>query len=153
MKVYRITSTLYSKDMSGKGAALYGGRWNEKEWPMLYTSSSRALCILELIVHSKEMLMYNNFSMLEIEIPEGEGLGVIMKAQQLPKKWNQQQIITQEIGTKFLKTGKHLYMKVPSVIVPEEYNIVINPLHVRREDLKISLVEAYSLDERLLNRY
>jgi RES domain-containing protein len=70
MILYRIAKCNYAGDLSGTGARLYGGRWNSEGKPMLYTASSRALAVLEVLVHLSPLLVPNNFCLVEIEVPE-----------------------------------------------------------------------------------
>ena len=70
MIVFRLSKSRFSKDLSGRGAELAGGRWNSKGLPMLYTSSSRALCTAEIAVHSPLGIVPMDYEIIEIEIPD-----------------------------------------------------------------------------------
>jgi RES domain-containing protein len=70
MEVYRIATTRYSHDLTGIGARLYGGRWNQKGTAMLYTSKSRALAALEFLVHLPLSLAPSGLKIVTLQIPD-----------------------------------------------------------------------------------
>ena len=152
MIVYRISKEKYHKDISGIGSRIYGGRWNYKGFPTLYTSETRALCTLELLVHTDNDLLPPNLKLLSIEIPLLEEEIVSVQIKDLPKKWRKSPPLEllKMIGKKNLIDQNKLAIKVPSVIIPDEYNVVINPLHEDFKDVKIEKAENYKIDIRLL---
>jgi len=151
MIVYRIANCNYAGDLTGTGARLYGGRWNSEGKSMLYTASSRALAVLEVLVHLPPLLVPNNFCLVEIEIPEDNIY--TLNAALLPANWRDipPPMTLRNLGDEFLKKSEYLVMKVPSSIVPAEYNYLINPLHPAASMIKLTNTEAFSFDERLLN--
>lgn len=70
MKLYRIATTAHIKDLSGAGARLYGGRWNEKGVAVVYTSESRALAVLEYLVHLPMVFAPGELSIMELKVPD-----------------------------------------------------------------------------------
>jgi RES domain-containing protein len=151
MILYRIANCNYAGDLTGTGTRLYGGRWNSEGKPMLYTASSRALAVLEVLVHLPPLLVPDNFCLVEIEIPE-DNIYVLNPAL-LPANWREipPPVTLRQLGDEFLKKRECLAMKVPSSIVPAEYNYLINPLHPAAWAIKLTNTEAFSFDERLLN--
>ena len=151
MVLYRISNCNYAGDLSGTGARLYGGRWNSEGKSMLYTASSRALAALEVLVHLPPLLVPNNFCLTEIEVPENSiyTLDLVL----LPANWRDisPPITLRQLGDEFLKKCEKLVMKVPSSIVPAEYNYLLNPLHPEASKAKVINREPFSFDERLLN--
>lgn len=150
MTVFRLSKSKYSRDLSGHGAENTGGRWNSRGTPMLYTSQSRALCTTEIAVHIPLGIVPKDYEMISIEIPDSIKIAVL-KTSELPDDWNSipHGNSTQLIGDAFIREGKSLVLKVPSVVVPGDYNFLINPLH--RDIAKISIIttELFSFDERL----
>jgi RES domain-containing protein len=69
MKVYRLCNRQFSNDLSGKGAELFGGRWNSKGTAILYTSESRALCLTEVLVHATSNSIPDDYHLVTIELP------------------------------------------------------------------------------------
>ena len=148
MIVYRLTSTRYAHDLSGRGAEMAGGRWNTKGVALLYTSQSRALSMLEVAVHLSFSNKPIHYSIVSIELPEVPF--VECHASILSPHWKAwpPHPSTQMIGDLFVKEGKHLILKVPSVLVPEEYNYLVNPKHKDATTLKIIAIEPFTFDTR-----
>lgn len=146
MFVYRLTKKEF-QSLSGRGAELYGGRWNSKGNPMVYTSSSKALAHTECLVHLFTDIL-PDFVMLTIEIPDP---GEIQEVCKLPKNWNVNppDCGTKNIGDHFLIENKHLVMKVPSAVVEGEFNYMLNPLHEDMAKVKIIASNPFSFDERI----
>jgi len=152
MKVFRITKKKYQNDLSGKGAELFGGRWNPIGTAALYTSETRALCVLELLAHTPKEIMPETYIIQTIEIPSKLEREILkLDIDSLDKSWNslQPQEWTENIGLEYFNKGK-LGISVPSAIINMEFNIVLNPLHPKFN--KISIVEKvnFELDRRLL---
>lgn len=150
MIVYRLTKTYFSDDLSGRGAEIHGGRWNSKGYALLYTSESRALCITEIAVHTPLGVVPLDYSLCIIQIPEGSSIQVVSSAD-LPIDWMSYPYSdsTQSIGDHFIRARKNLVLKVPSVVVPGEYNYLINPAHPDFPKISISKAEPFAFDERL----
>ena len=151
MVVYRIANCNYAADLSGTGARLYGGRWNSEGKAMLYTASSRALAVLEVLVHLNTLIVPNNFCLTEIEVPDNDIFS--LDETLLPSNWRDisPPLMLRELGDEFLKKRGHLLLKVPSSIVPAEYNYLLNPLHPDAIKARLVNREPFSFDERLLN--
>jgi RES domain-containing protein len=150
MIVYRICAKKFAHDLSGAGAEKYGGRWNNIGQPLLYTSAHRSLCVLELAVHTPLHLIKNmSLVLLSIQIPDGDA--VIVPSKGLPYQWNQtpHTDVSQQFGDEFIKENKYLAMRVPSIIVREEYNILINPRHAMAHHVKLVDVVDFTIDNRL----
>jgi len=153
MIVFRLSKTKYNKDLSGKGAEISGGRWNSKGMPMIYTSLSRALCTVEIAVHTPLGNLPKEYNLITIEIPDHCQM-TELKASKLPANWKSfpHPNSTQTVGDKFLMNSKYLGMKVPSVVVQGDYNLLINPNHRDIHNIKIVNIEPFTFDERLFNR-
>lgn len=151
MIVYRICKDRFTKDLNGTGAKLHGGRWNNTGTALLYSAESRSLCTLELAVHLPLGITPKNFKLVSIEIPDSSIK--ILKTAQLPKDWNTlpHGNATQEIGDLFVKENKVLVLKVPSTIVNQEYNYLVNPEHELFDKVKVRKVEEFSFDTRLFS--
>ncbi len=150
MIVFRLANKKYSKDLSGIGAEITGGRWNYKGTRVLYTSDSRALCMAEVAVHTPVGVMPKDYYLITIEIPD-YGHVSFLDLKTLPENWRKFPYSkeTQELGDKFINEGKYLYFKVPSAVVQGDYNILINPFHEDFDKVKIIKTEKFSFDERL----
>ena len=150
MILYRIAKCVYVNDLSGTGARLYGGRWNSVGRPMVYLASSRALAVLEVLVHLSPTIFPGEFCLAEFEIPDDSILNVDIK--QLPVNWQDPSPPSElkQIGDNFLKLQQHLLLKVPSVIVTNDFNYLLNPLHAEAGKIRLLKQEPFSFDERLV---
>ena len=150
MIVFRLSHTEYCNDLSGKGASIYGGRWNSKGKSLLYTSDSRALCITEVAVHTPLGIVPVDYSLGIIEIPDTSMIQEISLGQ-LPDDWKSfpHSASTQLIGDQFIRDRKKLILKVPSAVVPGEYNYLINPAHPEFSTITLLRTEPFIFDERL----
>jgi RES domain-containing protein len=149
MILYRIVKCSYAADLAGTGARLYGGRWNSEGRPALYLASSRSLAVLEVLVHLPPLMIPNDYCLVEIEAPDSV---TEIKTNDLPVNWKDVSPPNslKLIGDTFLQKQEHLLMKVPSSIVPMEYNYLLNPLHKDINKVKILSKEPFDFDERLV---
>ena len=149
MILYRISSAKYADDLSGNGARLYGGRWNSEGKPMVYLASSRSLAVLESLAHIVATNIPADFVILTIETPDDF---LAIPENVLPDNWNEypEQHILKQIGNSFLQRNEHLLLKVPSALVPEEFNYLMNPLHAKAAKVKVIKKVPFNFDQRLL---
>ncbi len=147
MILYRIARRPYA-DLSGTGARLFGGRWNSEGKAMVYLTSSRSLAMLEALVHLSPTNVPDDFCIMTIEAPE-DILEVPVKT--LPPNWYEypEPNNLKLIGNNFLAEKKHLLLKVPSAIVKEEFNYLLNPQHPDAGRVKILAIEPFMFDQRL----
>lgn len=133
---------------TGEGARLFGGRWNEVGTLMVYTSGSLSLSTLELFVNldaSPPSTM--NLMSIEALIPKE----IIIEAKDIPKEWNSIPVesASQNLGSQWVIENKSAVLKVPSAIIPNEYNYLLNPNHKDFQKIKIKDAEAFSIDNRM----
>lgn len=149
MRLYRIVRSAYA-DLTGNGARLYGGRWNSEGRPVVYFASSRSLAVLEALAHLSPTNMPDDFCMMIVEAPDNSVTALDINT--LPEHWQEypEQNILKQIGNRFLAEKQHLLLKVPSAIVKEEYNYLLNPLHSSADKVKIIGKQPFSFDARLL---
>lgn len=130
--------------LSGEGARLYGGRWNPPGKPVIYASTSRALAVLEALVHLATEARSMRFLLYALALPKRVRLD-----HHAGKRAPLALESSQEIGRAWLETGTTLALVVPSVIVPQEANYVLNVSHPQFARLELSTPESFSFDERL----
>lgn len=150
MLVFNIRKARYSKSLQASGVA---NRWNKNDEFVIYTGSSRALSTLELVVHRSSISIDNSYKLLVIEIDCEEDEIYEIKKSKLPKNWQSVEAYPelQEIGSAWYQAFKYLVMKVPSSIIPKEYNYLINTKHPDfASKVKIKELEDYNWDDRLL---
>jgi RES domain-containing protein len=151
MILYRVGNCNYINDLTGTGSRLYGGRWNSIGKPMVYLASSRSLAVLEVLAHSSTNTAPLTFCIAEFEVPDNSIFTV--GEEFLPTNWRNPSApkILQQFGDTFLTKKDFLLMKVPSVIVPQEFNFLVNPLHTEASLIKILKSEPFMFDNRLFN--
>ncbi len=151
MVVYRLSKMAFKDDLKGIGAEKFGGRWNNAGVPILYTCEHRSLALLEVAVHVQLNFMPTDYYMIEIEIPD-VSINTPMLGE-LPYNWyqNPPNHVAQEFGDEFVENDNYLALKVPSAIVKQEYNILINPRHRLASQVKIIKSYPFAFDKRLLN--
>jgi len=156
MKVFRIEREKYlNTTLSGIGASMDdGNRWNSRFTRLVYTAESRALALLEVAVHLdlSEDLPTDRY-LVEIEVPDDAVLQEI-RFEELPADWNEQPptTSTQAIGDDFVLQNAALILKVPSCIVPDEFNYLINPNHVAMQGVRVCKTLAMGFDGRLARK-
>jgi len=145
-----VKSRERSRDLTGKGAFLYGGRWNHPGTFMLYTSETSSLAILEILVHLDESEFPPNMYLMKIEIPDSNAI-FSLPQNELPRDWRKPENLSlKTMGDHFIKNNQYLAIKVPSAINPEEFNILLNPGFPNYYDrVKIVNAEPFILDQRL----
>jgi len=150
MILYRIVKCNYARDLSGTGARLYGGRWNSEGKPAVYLASSGSLAVLEVLVHLPPLMIPDDFCLVEIEVPDNSISQIAIEG--LPENWKDisPPVALKEIGDDFLKKQTFLLLKMPSSIVPMEYNYLLNPLYPGIKKVKIVKSEPFDFDSRLV---
>ncbi|MDP3747337.1 MAG: RES family NAD+ phosphorylase [Phenylobacterium sp.] len=146
MIVHRLAKAAFTA-LDGEGARLFGGRWNSPGRPMIYAAASPSLAVLEVLVHLDlpPELMPDDYRLLSLELPDP---GPIEHIEQTPEDDGARLAI----GDRFLTDMASLALTVPSVVVPQERNTLINPRHPAAVGLRLVSNEPFSLDARLLGR-
>ncbi|MNX57934.1 RES domain protein [compost metagenome] len=149
MLLYRISLCKRARDMSGEGARLFGGRWNSVGVPMLYLASSRALAALEVLAHFTTVQDPESFCMTVFDVPD-HSIEELEK-HLLPKNWNSfpSPSLLKKKGDVFVKNNSSLLLKVPSAIVEDECNYILNVNHPLLAKVKIVDSKPFIFDKRL----
>jgi RES domain-containing protein len=148
---WRLTKEkLISEAFSGMGARIYGGRWNHKGILVVYIGGSIALAALEGFVHLDKDGKKIKFAYLRVEIPDSVKVKEI-STRSLPKNWRDEPApkSTKDIGTDWAERLESVILKIPSVLIPAEYNYILNPLHSDFPKLIIGKPIAFSFDPRM----
>ena len=148
MIIYRLTNAGFVNDLSGTGSKLYGGRWNSAGFNAIYTTENISLAVLEILVHLKQFNTPPNYYLLSIQIPDSI-MPVVIHKGKLKDGWKDDISYTQFIGNEFLKSSNDLLIKVPSAIIDQENNFIINPKHPAISKLKIVTTHIFEFDKRL----
>lgn len=139
-------------DLGGKGAEKTGGRWNRPGRPVVYSASSVALACLETVVHLNAAGLPLNRFLVRIEVPDElwQARRTLTPAD-LPVGWSAipEGKVSLDIGDGWLQDARTALLAVPSVIVPEESNVLINPLHPQAAGIHAAKVRPWFYDQRL----
>lgn len=151
MKVFRLSRKKYPTELSGKGAATFGARWNSPGIEMVYTAESRALAMAEVFVHLSLAMMPDDYLMLTIEIPESVSVKVL-DCDTLPDDWSESpyNFKTQKIDDRFIAAREACVLKVPSSVVQGDFNYLINPYHADFGLIKVVDSIDFVFDRRLI---
>jgi RES domain-containing protein len=149
MEGWRITrAKKLGEAFSGEGARLFGGRWNSQGIRMVYAAGTRSLAILEVLAHLTKAAPLNNYILYRIECDDS----LVQILSDLPRGWNSEPptSVSQSIGDAWMRSATHPVLSVPSAIVPEERNYLLNPAHSEFSRILIEKPVAYRIDPRLL---
>ncbi len=149
MRVWRLTTRKYvSVAFSGEGAAREGGRWNREGSAVVYTASSLALAALELFVNLSRRSS-PPLAAIPVEVPEKIRMEELAAAD-LPSNWRGFDAkATQGLGERWLASHGSAILSVPSVVIPQERNYVLNPKHKDFAKLRIGKPEFFEFDSRM----
>ncbi len=145
MIVYRLCKAAHIA-LDGEGARLWGGRWNSAGSPMVYTAATPSLAVLEILVHLDlpAELLPDDLRLLSIEVPDDA------PSYQLDADPNDDAACLAQ-GDAFLVAGEALSLRVRSVVVPQEWNILLNVRHAEMSRVTIIANEPFQLDPRLVH--
>ncbi|MBC7980502.1 MAG: RES family NAD+ phosphorylase [Armatimonadetes bacterium] len=147
---WRIAKAKYAAEvMSGHGAEKYGGRWNSSGRPVVYTSCHQSLAALETLVHLNPPVALD-YVIVRLEFHDSM-INVIQNSD-LPKNWRSEPPppACQSIGNTWIKESRHAVLAIPSIIIPDEINYLINPRHPDFGKIKVSKPKPFNFDRRLI---
>lgn len=151
MQVFRLARYARRYDLSGYGAFLYGGRWNLRGTSVLYTAEARSLAIMEVLVHLTSEELPADMYLLTLDVPDTSSRTELSVAD-MPTDWRRTGMSqpTALLGHAWLESGATLALRVPSVVVPQEHNLLLNPAHPEFAQVKLAAEpELFYFDERL----
>lgn len=150
LETWRIVTRKWAETaFDGEGARLYGGRWNSPGRAVVYLADSRALAALESLVHHPGIpnLGYVRFPVRFksslVEAISTTGLEASIRSLVVAPE-------TQAVGDQWLRQGRKPVLKVPSAIIPEEFNYLLNPVHPKFDQIEIGAAEGFAFDPRLV---
>jgi RES domain-containing protein len=151
LSAWRVIPALHAPDaFAGEGAVRHGGRWNSRGRAVVYTSEHKSLAALEALAHvdPARPLHY-----VAIKIEFAETLLERLPADRLPADWQRLPFseATRNIGDAWLVEARSAVLAVPSVLIPEELNYLLNPAHPDFPKIAIGDATDFTFDPRLLN--
>lgn len=149
IKVWRLAKGEYVAS-NGDGAKKYGGRWNPPGLAVVYTSESLSLVALEALVHADSDLLPVDLVILSADIPDTLPIQSLT-LKQLPSKWNDFPVPSalQAIGVDWVRANKFVGLRVPSAVVVQESNVLLNPAHPDFSHIHWEDVGLFQWDSRL----
>jgi RES domain-containing protein len=152
-RIATVTPQYAAEDMSGSGAKATGGRWNKVDVAVLYTASNRSLACLETLVHVVAGGLPLNRILVRIDVPDDvwKAATYFDAADAKNVGWDVQPagMVSIDAGSNWAKSGASALFIVPSSIVPEEMNVLINPAHADAAKISATKVRRWTYDPRL----
>jgi RES domain-containing protein len=151
IRAWRLIKAEHADDaFSGEGARRGGGRWNSKGVRIIYTSGSLSLATLEVMVHTPFYRALKNYVCIPIDFDLS--LSQSIRTEDLPDNWTADPIpqSVKDVGDRWVQNQQSVILKVPSAIIPVEYNYLINPSHPDFEKVVIHSPQKFAFDHRLL---
>ena len=154
MRIWRICREPYAIDpLEGKGGFYTSGRWHTKGRPVVYTSSTLSLAALELLVHVSKSTFPSDLVQLEIDIPDTLKIEKV-DTSRLPGNWKSYPAPAElrTIGDDWLTACSTPVLQVPSAIIPEESNLILNPQHADMSKITVVSTEVFTYDPRISSK-
>jgi RES domain-containing protein len=150
--VWRLARPDSAAELNGEGNTITGARWNSPGRGVVYTSFNLSLCVLESFVHLPPVLRINlpEMAAVRIEVPD-EAYGLNIGRTELPSNLAGEEAEKRyrQLGDGWLAAREHLVCTVPSIIVPQERNLMLNPVHPLIAKVRIVSIEPFRFDPRL----
>jgi RES domain-containing protein len=146
MRLWRLAKAIYPQ-LDGEGARLFGGRWNSAGTAMIYTASSLALAVVEALVHLNPDQIPDDLMAFEIDIPDDISTELLSP---LPKNWRKTPAPSacQRAGDTWIRSGRTAILIVPSAVIPNEKNYLLNPKHEDMGKVRVVRRERFAFDGR-----
>jgi len=144
-----VKARLAAEAFTGEGARRFGGRWNARGLALVYASEHLATAVLEMLVHMRPVIPREKLLLFRVRM--SDALIERLPAKSLPAGWRlyPPSAITTGIGDRWAREARTAVLAVPSAIVPEETNFLLNPEHRDFRKIRVSAPEPFFFDERL----
>ncbi|MGB9367074.1 MAG: RES family NAD+ phosphorylase [Xanthobacteraceae bacterium] len=153
--VWRLARPEFAEQLDGEGSRIEGGRWNPAGVPALYTSEHLSLSVLEVYAHLPPQMrdVLPVLTAVQISLPDKVGSARVTPERLAELLASADPLAAcQALGEAWISHGRDLLLQVPSVLVPEETNLILNPAHARMREVKIVSTRAFHFDPRLVVR-
>jgi RES domain-containing protein len=151
MRVFRISRAQHAREaLSGRGGLLAAGRWHARGTRIVYTSATLSLAALEVLVHADKDLLPGDLVHVEIEVPDDLVLERI-QPRNLPRSWRAYPAPgrLRVLGAQWIERNKSAVLQVPSAVIPQESNFLLNPARQEARFISVVAVEKFVFDPRL----
>lgn len=148
MLLWRISN---HASLAGEGGLLASARWHTQGHPVLYLAETPAGALVEVLVHLEldPAHLPRHYKLLKAEAPDDLSVRATAKAE-LSANWTEDLLSTRGLGDEWLRSRATALLRVPSAIVPETFNVLLNPLHPEAARLRLISHRDYPWDRRLL---
>ena len=148
MIVWRISNHV---SLDGGGGLRASSRWHTRGRRIVYFAPNPATALLEILVHAEVDLedLPVRYRYLKIDVPDGTSKERL-EADNLPRDWREAVDLSRQVGDEWLRSSRSATLEIPSVVVPETFNLLLNPTHAQANQLAIVQVIEHDLDARLL---
>ncbi len=149
MRVWRLCRRPYAA-FDGEGARLWGGRWTHRGVAVVYTAGSAALAMAEYLVHLEPRQAPRDLVLIAADVPQRLKVSALDHAS-LPSRWRRYPPpeALADLGSEWVRDCKTAVLRIPSAVVPQEFNYLLNPAHPDFRKIAIGRAEAFSFDPRL----
>lgn len=150
IRAWRLSKARYAGDLTGQGAARDGQRWNQPGQRAVYLGVTPEITVLEVLVHLNGVLSAP-LILCGYDVPDTAGLIAEADPTALPEGWNAipHRQASAAFGGDWLRAGEQLGLLLPSVVVPQARNLLLNPLHPAMAQVALVHQEPFQLDQRL----
>lgn len=148
MVLWRISN---HASLAGDGGMRASGRWHTRGHRVVYCSESPAAALLEILVHFEIEIrdLPARYRLLKLYAPD-DLVVEDAHASDLPTDWLEQTDITRSLGDRWLQGDRSALLRVPSAVVPDTFNVLLNPRHERASEIRAVRVSEHAIDPRLL---
>ena len=150
MLVHRLAKKKYASDpLGGAGGLLVGGRWHHKGVRIVYCAQSLSLAAIEFFVHFESLS--KAVALVAVEVEVTDGLVADLPVSSLPSDWDSTPLGsgTARIGTEWVRSGRSVALRVPSVLTRGEFNVLVNPAHANFRRVRVRGTVDYRYDTRM----
>ena len=150
--LWRIARRSYALDRLGIGARDAGGRWNSRGTAVIYTGRTITTAALEKFVHISGVVP-PDLVLVRVDLPDTYS-SETPAPDDLPKKWNAIRPVpaSMEVGTRWARENRSLVLYVPSAIIPEDVNGILNPNHPEFDRVNFTIRREFHYDPRMFVR-
>ncbi len=153
VRAWRIVKARHAADgFSGEGARRFGGRWNSPGVSVVYAAGTPSLAMLEMLVHLESQDLLRAYVLFEMTFEED--LITVAIPEEIPESWRESppSPAVQQAGDRWVQRGQSAVLRVPSAIVPNEWNYLLNPMHADYPKIVIGPPQPARFDPRLIRR-
>ena len=149
MRAFRLATARRAGALDGEGNRRHGARWNSPGRGVVYAAESASLAVFELLVHVDVAQAPGNLVLVELAVPDDAEVRELTLAD-YPTKWRSQPEWFRAQGDRWLAEARALALRAPSVVVPQDANVMLNPAHPRMAGVRIMSSTPFAFDQRLI---